>query len=66
MKHGKWLGLVVATAVALPWINAQGRTAAESANAGQAQPAGAANLSAAATEVIRLAGSGVGDEVVVA
>jgi hypothetical protein len=66
MKHNNWLVGIVAMAVSMLSVSAQHRTTAETANAGEAQPAGAANVSAAAAEVIRLAGSGVGEDVVLA
>ena len=66
MKHIKWWGWMVASAIPLLAAEAKGQTASEDASATQAQPAASANLSAPAAEVIRLAGGGVGDDVVLA
>jgi hypothetical protein len=66
MKNTKWVGLV--TALALPLLSAYGQTpeAATPGAPGQAQAAAPVNLSPGAAEVVRLAGSGVGDDVVLA
>ena len=66
MKYTKWVGLV--TALALPLLSGYGQTpeAAVPGAPGQAQAAVGANLSPGAAEVVRLAGSGVGDDVVLA
>ena len=67
MKTAKWTGLI--TVMALPLLSGHGQTPAPSAVPGapaQAQPAVPTNLSPGAAEVVRLASSGVGDEVVLA
>ena len=66
MKNTKWVGLV--TVLAFPLLSAYGQTpeAAIPGAPGQAQAAVGANLSPGAAEVVRLAGSGVGDDVVLA
>ncbi len=66
MRNTKWVGLV--TALALPLLSGYGQTpeAAVPGAPGQAQVAAPVNLSPGAAEVIRLAGSGVGDDVVLA
>ena len=66
MKNTKWVGLV--TALAFPLLSGYGQTpeAAVPGAPGQAQAAAPVNLSPGAAEVVRLAGSGVGDDVVVA
>ena len=63
MKNIKWVGLV--TVLSFPLLSGYGQ-APEAAAPGQAQAAAPANLSPAAAEVVRLAGSGVGDDVVLA
>jgi len=66
MKNAKWVGLV--TAVAFPLLSGYGQ-APEAPVPGapaQAQPTAPINLSPGAAEVVRLAGAGVGDEVVAA
>ena len=55
MRNIKWVGLV--TALAFPLLSGYGQTP---------QAAAPANLSPGAAEVVRLAGSGVGDDVVLA
>jgi len=66
MKNAKWVGLV--TVLAFPLLSACGQTpeAAIPAAPGQAQAAVGADLSPGAVEVVRLAGSRVGDDVVLA
>jgi hypothetical protein len=66
MKNTKWVGLV--TVLAFPLLSGYGQTpeAAVPGAPGQAQAAIGANLSPGAAEVVRLAGSGVGDDVVLA
>jgi hypothetical protein len=66
MKNIKWVGLV--TVLSFPLLSGYGQTpeAAAPGAPGQAQAAAPVNLSPAATEVVRLAGSGVGDDVVLA
>jgi hypothetical protein len=66
MKNTKWVGLV--TVLAFPLLSAYGQApeAAIPGAPGQAQAAAGANLSPGAAEVVRLAGSGVGDDVVLA
>jgi hypothetical protein len=66
MNNTKWFGLV--TALAFPLLSGYAQTSEMAAPGapGQAQVAAPVNLSPAAAEVIRLAGSGVGDDVVVA
>jgi hypothetical protein len=66
MKNTKWVGLV--TALAFPLLSGYGQTpeAAAPGVPGQAQATVGANLSPGAAEVVRLAGSGVGDDVVLA
>src|ERR1039457_942978 len=63
MNNIKWVGLV--TVLSFPLLSGYGQ-APEAAAPGQAQAAAPANLSPAAAEVVRLAGSGVGDDVVLA
>src|ERR1039458_3813673 len=66
MKNIKWVGLV--TVLSFPLLSGYGQTpeAAAPGAPGQAQAAAPVNLSPAAAEVVRLAGSGVGDDVVLA
>ena len=66
MNNAKWVGLV--TALALPLLSGYGQTPEPAAPGapGQAQPAAPVSLSPGAAEVVRLAGSGVGDDVVIA
>ena len=66
MNNAKWVGLV--TAMALPLLSAYSQTPEPAAPGapGQAQPAAPVSLSPGAAEVVRLAGSGVGDDVVIA
>jgi hypothetical protein len=66
MKNTKWVGLV--TVLAFPLLSGYGQApeAAAPGAPGQAQAAAPVNLSPGAAEVVRLAGSGVGDDVVVA
>src|ERR1035437_5728963 len=66
MNNAKWVGLV--TALALPQLSGYGQTpeAAVPGAPRQAQPAAPVSLSPGAAEVVRLAGSGVGDDVVIA
>ena len=66
MKNTKWVGMVVA--MALPVVATYGQTqeAPVPGAPEQAQPAAPVNLSPGAAEVVRLAGSGVGDDVVLA
>jgi hypothetical protein len=66
MRTTKWVGLV--TLLALPLLSGYGQTpeAAVPGAPGQAQPAVPVSLSSGAAEVVRLAGSGVGDDVVIA
>ena len=59
----KWIAVF---ALAVTVARAQTPPAAASSVEAQAQPSGPANLSPGAAEVIRLAGSGVGDDVVAA
>src|SRR5437764_9238323 len=66
MKPKKWWVWGVAMAVAVAGNYVPVRAATEGANAAPATSSGAANLSAAAAEVIRLSGSGVGEDVVLA
>jgi hypothetical protein len=66
MKNTKWVGLV--TALAFPLLCGYGQTP-EAPVPGAPEPAQAgvpANLSPGAAEVVRLAGAGVGDDVVLA
>src|SRR5438132_805326 len=56
MKYIKWLGLLAATAVPLLGADTEVQTTSENAASAQTQSAAAANLSAPAAEVIRLAG----------
>ncbi len=66
MKNIKWVGWVVS--LAFPLLMASGPTATAQTPAGP-EPAGAAaapNLSPGTAEVVRLAGSGVGEDVVLA
>ena len=66
MKNTKWVGLV--TALAFPLLSGYAQTpeAAAPGAPAQAQTAAPVNLSPGAAEVVRLAGSGVGDDVVLA
>jgi hypothetical protein len=66
MKNTKWAGLV--TVLVFPLLSGYGQApdAAAPGAPGQAQAAAPVNLSPGAAEVVRLAGSGVGDDVVVA
>jgi len=66
MKNTKWVGLV--TVLAFPLLTGYGQTpeAANPAAPGQVQAPVGANLSPGAAEVVRLAGSGVGDDVALA
>jgi hypothetical protein len=66
MRNNKWVLLV--TALAWPLLSGYGQTPGPAAPGapGQAQPAAPVNLSPGAAEVVRLAGSGVGDDVVIA
>src|ERR1035438_9640609 len=66
MNNIKWVGLV--TVLSFPLLSGYGQTpdAAAPGAPGQAQAAAPVNLSPAAAEVVRLAGSGVGDDVVLA
>jgi hypothetical protein len=66
MKNTKWVGLV--TALAFPLLSGYGQTpgAPVPGAAEQAPAAAPVNLSPGAAEVVRLAGSGVGDDVVLA
>jgi hypothetical protein len=66
MKNTKWFGLVAA--LALPLLTAHAQTPGAPVPGVPAQPSVAApvNLSPGAAEVVRLAGSGVGDDVVLA
>jgi hypothetical protein len=65
MKNTKWVGLVAALVMPLVTANAQ---TPEAPAPGAPAPAAAApvNLSPGSAEVVRLAGSGVGDDVVLA
>jgi hypothetical protein len=66
MKNTRWVGLVAV--LVLPLLSAYGQTpqAASTTAPGPAQATVGANLSPGAAEVVRLAGAGVGDEVVLA
>jgi hypothetical protein len=66
MKNTKWVGLVVA--LALPVLATYSQTPGAPASGGpeQAPAAVPVNLSPGAAEVVRLAGSGVGNDVVLA
>src|ERR1035438_2697507 len=66
MRTTKWVGLV--TLLAFPLLSGYGQPpeAAVPGAPGQAQPAAPVSLSPGAAEVVRLAGSGVGDDVVIA
>ena len=66
MKNTKWFGLVAV--LALPLLTAQAQTPEAPVAGAPAQAAAAApvNLSPGAAEVVRLAGSGVSDDVVLA
>ncbi len=66
MKNTTWFGLVAT--LALPLLSGYAQTPGAPAPGApeQAQPAAGANLSPGAAEVVRLAGSGVGDNVVLA
>ena len=66
MKNLKWVGLVVSLAFPLLSGYAQVPGAPVPGAPEQAQAAGAVNLSPGAAEVVRLASSGVGDDVVLA
>src|ERR1019366_639333 len=66
MKNMKWVGLVAALATSLLAAYAQTPEAPVPGAAAQTQPAAPVNLSPGAAEVGRLAGSGVGDDVVLA
>src|SRR5580765_70504 len=66
MKNMKYLAWLIAAAAPLFAGDAQNQTVSENTTASTAQPAASANLSPAATEVIRLASGGVGDDVVLA
>jgi hypothetical protein len=66
MKNAKWVGLVVALALPVVATYAQTPEAPVPGAPEQAQPAAPVNLSPGAAEVVRLAGSGVGDDVVLA
>jgi hypothetical protein len=66
MKNMKWVGLVAAMAMPLLAANAQTPEAPVSGAPAQAAAAAPVNLSPGAAEVARLAGSGVGDDVVLA
>jgi len=66
MKNTKWFGLIAV--LALPWLTAHAQTPEAPVAGAPAQAAAAApvNLSPGAAEVVRLAGSGVSDDVVLA
>jgi hypothetical protein len=66
MKNTTWVGLVTAVAFPLLCGYAQTPGAPVAGAPTQAQAAAPVNLSPGAAEVVRLAGSGVGDDVVVA
>jgi hypothetical protein len=66
MKNTKWVGLVAALALPLLAAHAQTPGAPVPGTPAQAQAAAPANLSPGAAEVVRLAGGGVGDDVVLA
>ena len=66
MKNTKWFGLVASLAFPLLSGYAQAPEASGRGAPAQAQAAAPANLSPGAAEVVRLAGSGVGDDVVLA
>jgi hypothetical protein len=66
MKNTKWVGLVAALAMPLVAAKAQTPEAPVPGAPAQAQAAAPVNLSPGAAEVVRLAGSGVGDDVVLA
>ena len=64
MKSMNYLALFVAAAMPLFAADTQDQTVPDNTSTATAQPAAAANLSPAATEVVRLASGGVGDDVV--
>jgi hypothetical protein len=66
MKNMKWVGLVAAMAMPLLAANAQTPEAPVPGAPAQTAAAAPVNLSPGAAEVARLAGSGVGDDVVLA
>jgi hypothetical protein len=66
MKNLKWVGLVVALALPLPVTYSQTPEGPVTGAPDQPQAAPPVNLSPGAAEVIRLATSGVGDDVVLA
>ena len=66
MKKTMWFGLVVSLAVPLLTASAQTPSGPIAEPQGQPQAAAGASLSPGAAEVVRLAGSGVGDDVVLA
>lgn len=68
MKNAKWVGLLAAVSLPLDFTNAQNSAAPVADGAPQMARTAAvpANISPGAAEVIRLAESGVGDDVVVA
>ncbi|HEY5481415.1 MAG TPA: DUF6600 domain-containing protein [Verrucomicrobiae bacterium] len=66
MRNTKWVGLVAALALPLLTAHAQTPEAPVPGAPAQAQAAVPVNLSPGAAEVARLAGSGVGDDVVLA
>ena len=66
MKKTKWVGLVVALAFPVLATYSQTPEAPVPGAPEQAQAAVPVNLSPGAAEVVRLAGSGVGDDVVLA
>ena len=66
MKNAKWVGLVVVMALPVLATFAQTPGAPAPGAPEQAQAAAAVNLSPGAAEVVRLAGSGVGDDVILA
>src|SRR5437660_283244 len=66
MKNMKYMALLVAAAVPLFAAGTQEQTVSDNTPNSTAQPAASANLSPAATEVVRLASGGVGDDVVLA
>jgi hypothetical protein len=66
MRNTIWFGLVVSLTVPLATAYAQAPGAQPPAAPGQPAAAVAANLSPGAAEVVRLASSGVGDDVVLA
>ena len=66
MKEMKYLAWFVATTMPLFAADTQVQTVSDNGSTATAESAASANLSPAATEVIRLASGGVGDDVVLA